>query len=466
MFRTSRQLPILSAVLAVCLIAAACGDDAGEDPADSQAPAVSEEAAAADTDSASEADSTAEAPDDADTMDDTETPDDAGTADDAAPDAAEPAPEEPKAPIKFGAINMQDGVIAFPEVGESIEIWVDYWNANGGINGHPVELELCTAGDDAESALACAQRFANDDSVEFVYLGVVINSAAVYETLGPAGVNKPMLGNLLFDVPDQLQPGLYSTDPGTLALAYEALRYAVEEGTTSMAVVVDDSDVGEATLGLVDFVFSSLGGETTTAVKVATGQADFLPALTAAGVADTQGLILLIGESAACQPTRDGLEALGLGDLPVYLGEWCVGEEFREAGTSEGWRTVIGHNGPLFGSDPDSDLVHQVYDDAGAGKPFGLILPNLVNMDFAFQVLEAAAAEAGGLPTAEQVHAAATARPYELLLGPTVSCPGPGLWVSTCNSGARVITLEDGQWVGLSPFNAAPMTFFDVLLEG
>lgn len=440
-----RCLIAVCAVLA--LAAAACGgddsdDDGGAAPATTAAPAA------------------------------TEAPDDEPAATTAAPTTAAPeteAPAEPaedsKPPIKMAVINQEDGLYAWPEVSENTRIFVDWINANGGIDGHMLEMDLCTSGDDPESAQACAQRFANDDSAEFVYIATVLNSAPVYEVLGPDGANKPMIGQMLWDVPDSLQPGLYSTDPGLLPLAYEVIRFAVEDdGATNLAVLVDDSDIGEATLAVVEYFLSTLGGTTFTPVKINMGQADFLPAMTRANVGQSDGLVLLIGESAACQPTRDAMEALGVGDVPAYMGDWCVGEEFRTSGTAEGWRMVTGGRGTLT-NDPQAQMVRDIYEAAGAEPPLGLAFAATMNMDFFRQVMELAVEQAGGVPTGAQVAAAAEEWSGSILLGPdTMDCPGVGIWASTCNSAAIVISLQDGEWVALEDFQLIDVSLFDPLL--
>lgn len=443
---SKRCLIAVCAVLA--LAAAACGgdddsDDGGATPTTAAAPAVTE------------------APDDEPAA---TTAEPATTAAPAPETPAEPA-EESKPPIKMAVINQEDGLYAWPEVSENTRIFVDWINANGGIDGHMLEMDLCTAGDDPESAQACAQRFANDDSAEFVYIATVLNSAPVYEVLGPDGANKPMIGQMLWDVPDSLQPGLYSTDPGLLPLAYEVIRFAVEEdGASSLAVLVDDSDIGEATLAVVDYFLSTLGGATLTPVKINMGQADFLPAMTRAGVENSDGLVLLIGESAACQPTRDAMEALGVGDVPAYMGDWCVGEEFRTAGTAEGWRMVTGGRGTLT-NDPQAQMVRDIYEAAGAEPPLGLAFAATMNIDFFRQVMELAVERAGGVPSGADITAAAEEWSGSILLGPdTMDCPGVGIWASTCNSAAIVVSLQDGEWVALEDFQLVDVALFDPLL--
>lgn len=439
-------------LIAVCAIAAlaaaACGGDDSDD------------GGGATTATATTAPPATEAPGQPD-----QEPDEPSAPDTTAAPAPTQLAEEAKPPIKMAVINQEDGLYAWPEVSENTRIFVDWINANGGIGGHMLEMDLCTSGDEPESAQACAQRFANDDSAEFVYIANVLNSAPVYEVLGPKGANKPMIGQMLWEVVDSLQPGLYSTDPGLLPLAYEVIRFAVEEdGAQNLAVLVDDSDVGEETLAVIDFFLSGLGGTTLTPVKISVGQADFLPAMTLAGVENSDGLALLIGESAACQTTRDALEALGLGDVPVYVGDWCIGEEFRAAGTAEGWRVVTGGRGALT-DDPQAQMVRDIYEEAGAEPPFGLAFAATMNMDFLRQVLELAVERAGGVPSGADIAAAAEEWSGSILLGPdTMDCPGKGIWASTCNSAAIVITLQDGEYVALEDFQLIDVALFDPLL--
>lgn len=448
MLITGSRRWLIAVCAVVALVAAACG---GDDSDDGGGATTGTTAAPA-----------TEAPD----QPDQEPDEPAAPETTAAPAPTQPA-EEAKPPIKMAVINQEDGLYAWPEVSENTRIFVDWINANGGIDGHMLEMDLCTSGDEPESAQICAQQFANDDSAEFVYIATVLNSAPVYEVLGPTGANKPMIGQMLWDVPDSLQPGLYSTDPGLLPLAYEVIRFAVEEdGASSLAVLVDDSDIGEATLAVVEYFLSTLGGITLTPVKINMGQADFLPAMTRAGVENSDGLVLLIGESAACQPTRDAMEALGVGDVPAYMGDWCVGEEFRTAGTAEGWRMVTGGRGTLT-NDPQAQMVRDIYEEAGAEPPFGLAFAATMNMDFLRQVLELAVERAGGVPSGADIAAAAEEWSGSILLGPdTMDCPGVGIWASTCNSAAIVVSLQDGEWVALEDFQLVDVALFDPLLEG
>ena len=109
------------------------------------------------------------------------------------------ATEAPKAPITVAAINQQDGVVAWPEMISAANAILDWYNAQGGIDGHPIELNLCTAGDEPESTQSCSQKFANDDAAEFVFPMSIPNSDAMFQVLVAAP--KPMIGHLGHSLP-------------------------------------------------------------------------------------------------------------------------------------------------------------------------------------------------------------------------------------------------------------------------
>jgi branched-chain amino acid transport system substrate-binding protein len=117
-----------------------------------------------------------------------------------------------EAPITVAAINQEDGVVSFADESQAVKALFDWYNANGGLDGRPLELDLCTAGDDPESTQVCAQRYANDDDVAFVYSIMVPIASAMCDALANAG--KPVAGQNSFDIPDMVQPDVFNSDPG------------------------------------------------------------------------------------------------------------------------------------------------------------------------------------------------------------------------------------------------------------
>ncbi|HCV33885.1 MAG TPA: hypothetical protein DGF10_04390, partial [Acidimicrobiaceae bacterium] len=68
--------------------------------------------------------------------------------------------DQSMSPVKIGLIAQDEELFAFPEVRAVSQAFVDYFNAElTGIDGHPVELDVCGAGDAPEDHVACAQQF-------------------------------------------------------------------------------------------------------------------------------------------------------------------------------------------------------------------------------------------------------------------------------------------------------------------
>jgi hypothetical protein len=92
------------------------------------------------------------------------------------------------APVTIGFINDDAGVVPYPEnwAGAQLAQWFVN-NDLGGIKGHPVSFDHCSANDDASTAL-CATQMVNDH-VKLVLTGTVLNNnSQMYKTLALAHI--------------------------------------------------------------------------------------------------------------------------------------------------------------------------------------------------------------------------------------------------------------------------------------
>ncbi|MDO8390359.1 MAG: ABC transporter substrate-binding protein [Actinomycetota bacterium] len=98
--------------------------------------------------------------DDDKSSDSTDAPETTGATDTTgAPESTLP----PKSPIVIGGTFDTSGLTGVPESIKVVEAWATYINAMGGINGHPVELDIRdTAGDPAKAASQTTEVLAND----------------------------------------------------------------------------------------------------------------------------------------------------------------------------------------------------------------------------------------------------------------------------------------------------------------
>ena len=64
-------------------------------------------------------------------------------------------------PITIGMINQENTPVgSFPELSQAVQAAVEFVNNElGGIDGHPIRLEVCNTKFSAEGSTACAQQF-------------------------------------------------------------------------------------------------------------------------------------------------------------------------------------------------------------------------------------------------------------------------------------------------------------------
>ncbi len=396
--------------------------------------------------------------------------DDAATPTTGAPTTAAPATtaapttEAPKAAVRVPAINQQDGVFSFPEVTTAVEAIFGWYNANGGLDGHPLELDLCTSGDDPESTQRCAQAFANDDDVEYVFPMATPNSAVMYEVLGTAGI--PLIGGLEWDIPDALPEGFYSADPGLLAMADVLVNYMVDDlAMTNVAVVTQDSDLGQGTVDFIGFLLESAGAAVQP-IFYDIGSADYLPAFAAVDLDAIDGLLFLAQDPSECGPGAQALDQLGF-DKPVTGGDQCAQPAFVETGLMENWYFVVTMSGLIEG-DPGRELILGIFEQHDGPDITGFVGAVSLQTFWLIEVLEAAY-EAGGIDglTSDGILAAAEGWSGSLTLGPeTLDCPGTPPFLSVCNPAARMTKLVGGKFESASDWRLVDLEPYAALLEG
>ncbi len=174
--RRTRRYRLVAMASLAALVFSACGDDDddGAAPDVTEAPATEETAA----------------PDVTEAPDDTEAP---GTDDTEAPetdDTEAPAPEG--SPVLVAVTIDLTGPSPTDDSGPAvIEAWADHVNAIGGIDGHPVEVEIRDTRGDAAAALAATEELLALEPVLFV-LNSPSTEAAQADTLAAAEV--PIMG--------------------------------------------------------------------------------------------------------------------------------------------------------------------------------------------------------------------------------------------------------------------------------
>src|ERR1700728_3337538 len=69
-------------------------------------------------------------------------------------------------PVVFGLLNLLSGPVTFPEVSEGEQAAAQYVNTYlGGINGHPIKIDVCATDGTPATSARCANQLLNDHPV-------------------------------------------------------------------------------------------------------------------------------------------------------------------------------------------------------------------------------------------------------------------------------------------------------------
>jgi branched-chain amino acid transport system substrate-binding protein len=339
------------------------------------------------------------------------------------------APPPTGKPVKIGLINQENETVAFPEGSKAAKAAVAYLNAErGGIGGRPVELELCTTGDSAESAVACANKFANDDSVPLV-ISNTYNSAAVDKIL----LGRKTVFTFNMDIPDMTTKGIFTLDTGTLIPAGVLVQILKDKGAKNIAIMyTDDPETKSSVLPLAQTAAKAAGLNIQQNIPVAAGS-DYTASVSALDASKVDGVLMLLVDTAQCAPVGQALTALGV-NKPVASIDICSAPTIVSTGGVDSWQFAVTNVGSLDPSTGNKDTLEfrRVMETYGgkdpdlatlAGFTFGQVMAatdlyNHVGVDNATpETLNAALANGWS----------ATPFPYV-----PVSCPGAAPFTGEC----------------------------------
>ncbi len=261
---------LLAILFAFALIAAACGDDddesGGEEGTEETETGNEEESSLGGEEEAPPAEE--EAPDEGEEAPpaEEETPDEGGE-EEMAGGLADPAihgegsveyetaalaaeagngtpADESLEPVLFTMANLEgDALGSFPEIREGLEIAIDQINNDfGGINGRPIELDVCVHGFDPNAAINCANEIA-EAQPNLNINGIEFFTPALYPTF--LGANVPTVQTVPIFVADFVQPEVISVYGGCPVAFPGGATYTMETlGLQKVVVLYSNTPPG------------------------------------------------------------------------------------------------------------------------------------------------------------------------------------------------------------------------------
>ena len=319
-----------------------------------------------------------EAADGSDTTDDTTGTDDGSRAD-ACPDLLECAregtladfvPDEPTAaegePIVLGMIN-QDNTPAgsFPELSGAVQAGVEWINEEmGGIDGRPIEVQVCNTEFSPEGSTACAQRFV-ELGVPAVVGGIDVFGNAI-DTLEDNGI--PYVGGIPVSTQSSVSPVSFQWSGGTWGATVAFAEHAITEVQAERVSILYGEFGSIAESGQYGREVLEAAGVEVQLVPYPILATDLAAPLEAAAASDPDAIIVLAADT-GCRPAFEGLAALDL-DVTAYFVGACAAPTIIEAldpAVTEG--AVFNVEGPVDPDipQPDFDLYFAVVERYGDG---------------------------------------------------------------------------------------------------
>ena len=286
-------------------VLAACGDD-DDDGATADTAAATSAAEAAPADTSSEAGTTA--PPDTSSDATTAPPDTSGDATDATGGTGGTAAGEP---IVFAQTCLESPPIVLNECYQVVEAVFAQYNAAGGLDGRPLEVEHCDSNSTVPELLpACLTRFTTDDR----YIGFVgniqdqgIDAAAAplsMANIGPVGL-----------VIDDFVSDISFPWSGWAAYAFAPVAlYGAEQDAVTPAVLYPQIEAGEQSLQAIAQTYAALGVEPI-AIPAALNEPSFAPMVTRAQAENGNPLFI---QQAAVQVAQVIGEARAIGYEPIF----------------------------------------------------------------------------------------------------------------------------------------------------
>ncbi|SHN39404.1 ABC transporter substrate-binding protein [Cryptosporangium aurantiacum] len=233
-----------------------------------------------------------------------------------------------QSPIKVGLINQEGGTISNPEASAAVRAAFEYINAEqGGIGGHPLQVEVCKVTSSEESAQQCAQKFLNDSSIDVVMQGGLnVGTDAVHQTLNGA---KPDVIALANPGTDLSAKNAFAVNPSVIAALPGLATYAKSKGYKSIGIV-SGSDAGSLSIAQTAQGILNGFGITSKVTTYPSGSTDLTSAYSAALSAKPDAIAPLDTTTAGCTATAKALQSIG-STVPIVASSLCLTDQIKTA---------------------------------------------------------------------------------------------------------------------------------------
>lgn len=280
-------------------------------------------------------------------------------------------------PIKLGVI-VADGTASQnnPDVVAAERAAADAINADGGVDGRPIEVIHCNEGADPNTAAACARQMVDEGVVATVRDQSITGGAQVNSILLAAKIPQIYLSTLTG--PEFNSENVFPIGGGT-NMEYAGVQKAFKDrGGKKVAILGDElpfSDVIEST---VKQAATALGLEYGGYAKVTLTTTDYLPAATEIVRSGADGVILQLTGQQILQVVP-ALESAGYDGWLLANGGGLKGPDYPKFGAAEDRLLIFQSYPPISAADtfpPIAEMKEALEARKAAGDENVDLLPN------------------------------------------------------------------------------------------
>ncbi|MEE2768031.1 MAG: ABC transporter substrate-binding protein [Actinomycetota bacterium] len=248
-------------------------------------------------------------------------------------------------PLRIGFLNQENSPAgSFPEARAAAEAAVRWVNQElGGVNGRPIELEVCITDFTVEKSQACAQQMVMAGVVA-VTTGIDVGSTGSIPIFEENEI--PVIGGIPANMVDMASPLAFYFSGGVPGGYAGFIGHAVEHFGASR-IVLAHGEFESFTVSARDYgaaVATALGMEVEL-IPFPLFTFDFLPVLTKAAEFEPDAVVVAAADL-SCAPIMKTMIDLGI-DAQLYLVGACAAEEILEVAGNAADSVLFNGENPL-----------------------------------------------------------------------------------------------------------------------
>ena len=267
-------------------------------------------------------------------------------------------PDEPVAadgePFRIGMVNQENTPAgSYPELSQAVQAAVEYVNTQlGGLDGRPIELEVCNTEFSAEGSTACGQRFV--ESAAPVVLGGIDVFGNAIDVLADNEV--PYVGGIPISTQSVQSENSYQWSGGTWGAAVAFAEHASKELDAERVAIVygEFGSITEA----AEYAKTVLerNGIQTQMVPYPIVATDLGSPMQAAATSDPDAIFVLAADS-GCRAGFEAITTLGLDAQKYFVGACAAPTIIDSVDPASTDGTIFNVEGPISSSGPNPDFT-------------------------------------------------------------------------------------------------------------